>query len=144
MFAKESLSGTAPFTVLSKPTVYLIFWGTGWGAGQTPGPSSVTNLTVDAQSIINSPYFNGGLNEYGNIGSVSYGGAWTDSSAQDDPGASFDPGVPGASRPSRLRSPRRSPSSPGRHQTARTRSTSSSRYGTATGTMAKGPMVRAR
>jgi hypothetical protein len=74
-FPKESLvplpSGVSNYTVLSSPTVHLIFWG------MTSGSSTVTNLTNEAQAVLSSPYFKG-LTEYGNVGTPVYGGAWTD------------------------------------------------------------------
>jgi hypothetical protein len=91
-FAKESVS-SSPYTVINDATVYLIFWGTNWGSGQNLGPSAVSKLTNDAKAVINSPYFPG-LKEYGDVGTVTYGGAWTDSSS--DPPAGFNVGGPGA------------------------------------------------
>jgi hypothetical protein len=87
-YAKESVS-SAPYTVLNNATVYLIFWGTNFDSGETPGPTAVTKLTNDAKAIISSPYF-AGLSEYGNIGTVTYGGAWT--AAGSDPPADYNVG----------------------------------------------------
>ena len=89
VFQKESVVGSAPFNVLNSPTVYLIFWGTGWGQGNLPGPSAVTTLTKDAQAVLSSTFF-GALGEYGNVGTPVFGGAWTDSST--DPPAGYNPG----------------------------------------------------
>jgi hypothetical protein len=93
-FAKETVPGTAPYTVLNSPTVYLIFWGTGWGTGQLPGPSAVSTLTKDAKAVfLNNSYF-GGLSEDGNVGTPVFGGAWTDASS--DPPAGFNVGAASA------------------------------------------------
>jgi hypothetical protein len=86
-FAKETVSA-APYTVVNNPTVYLIFWGSPWGPSGSLA-SAVGKLTNDATAVINSKYF-GGLAEYGNIGTVSYGGAWTDSSS--NPPSGFNVG----------------------------------------------------
>jgi hypothetical protein len=91
-FPKEAVSA-APYTVINNPTIYLIFWGTNWAPGQPLGPGAVTQLTKDATAVIGSPYF-GGLTEYGNIGNVTLGGAWTDSSS--NPPAGFNVGSSGA------------------------------------------------
>jgi hypothetical protein len=76
-YAKETSVGSAPFSVLHSPKVYLIFWGSGWGSGQTPGPTAVTNLTNGAKALLTSTFFNA-ENEYGNVGTPTYGGTWTD------------------------------------------------------------------
>jgi hypothetical protein len=91
-FSKETVPA-GPYTVLNSPTVYLIFWGTGWGSGNLPGPSAVNTLTTDARAVLSSAYF-GGLSEYGNVGTPVFGGAWTDSTS--DPPAGFNVGTPGA------------------------------------------------
>jgi hypothetical protein len=89
VFEKEYLASSAPFTVLNSPTVYLIFWGRGWGQNQLPGPSAVTTLANDARAVLSSTYFSG-LREYGSDGNAVYGGSWTD--ATTDPPANYNVG----------------------------------------------------
>src|SRR5262245_54293271 len=40
-FAKMIVSDS-PYTVLKDSTIYLIFWGTNFDAGETPGPAAVS------------------------------------------------------------------------------------------------------
>jgi hypothetical protein len=91
-FPKESVS-SPPYTILNKPTVYLIFWGKAWAPKQPLGPAAVTKLRNDATAVLNSSYF-GGFVGYGNVGTVTYGGSWTDSTS--DPPAGFNVGTSGA------------------------------------------------
>jgi len=79
VFPKETLVGSAPFTTLHSPTIYLIFWGPGWGQGNSPGASVAATFASDAQALINSTFFKA-TKEYANIGTPVYGGTWTDTS----------------------------------------------------------------
>jgi hypothetical protein len=88
-FGPESLSGSPPFQVLDSPTVYFIFWGSSWAAGQ-PGAQTEQTLLGDAIKVVQGPYPSG-LQEYGSDGRATYGGSWVDASS--DPPAGFDPGA---------------------------------------------------
>ena len=85
VFQKETIVGSAPFTVLNSPTVDLVFWGSGWGPNAQPGPSAVTTLTTDAKALLGSKFF-GAADEYGDVGKPVYGGEWTDSSSNPSSG----------------------------------------------------------
>jgi hypothetical protein len=90
-FQKETVPGTAPFTVLNSPSVCLIFWGKSWGT--TQGSQDVASLRNLANSVVGSPYL-AGMQEYGNVGTAVYGGAWTDSAS--NPPAGFNAGAAGS------------------------------------------------
>jgi len=79
VFPKETLVGSAPFTTLHSPTIYLIFWGSGWGQGNSPGASVAATFASDAQTLISGTFFKA-TKEYGNIGTPVFGGTWTDTS----------------------------------------------------------------
>jgi hypothetical protein len=85
VFPKETLAKSAPYTVLNDPTVYLIFWGSGWTKDEASA------WATDAQTIINSSYLSE-LKEYGSDGKAHYSPYWIDPSS---PPSGYDPGAGG-------------------------------------------------
>ena len=100
VFPKETLASAAPFTVLKSPTVYLDFWGSGWGPAGQQEPPVVKTLANDADALFGSTYFDA-LNEWGNVGTPVYGGVWTDPT---DPPAGYDSGTGSAANFSAIQS----------------------------------------
>jgi hypothetical protein len=82
MTLQTTPNGNYNFTTLSRPTVYLIFWGQYWNQGTNQ--TQARTLDTDARAILASPYLSQ-LTDYGSDGKAFAGGAQAYVDSSSDP-----------------------------------------------------------
>ncbi len=73
-FGPDTIVSTAPYTVMSSATVYLILWGPNWtltpGSSMNPNAVDANTVINEANAVVNSSYLSI-LDQYGSDGKAS-------------------------------------------------------------------------